>query len=80
VIVFASLVITAAALVNRRDVGAGILLEQRANAAAPASLLSPLGLFCSVQRPPGPRPDRRATALLATGLIVFRQWSLVLPV
>lgn len=48
--VFAFLVITAGALVNRRDVGAGILSERRGNPAAPASLLSPLGLVWRLQR------------------------------
>ena len=49
-IVFALLVGAAAALVNRRDVGAGILAERRGNAQAPASLLSPLGLVWRLQR------------------------------
>ncbi len=49
-LVFASLVITAVALVNRRDVGAGILAERHGNAQAPDSLLSPFGLVWRLQR------------------------------
>jgi ABC-2 type transport system permease protein len=47
---FALLMGSAALLVNRRDVGAGILAERRGNAEAPASLLSPLGLVWRLQR------------------------------
>jgi ABC-2 type transport system permease protein len=49
-VVFACLVGTAAVLVNRRDVGAGILAERRCNAEAAPGLLSPLGLVWRLQR------------------------------
>ena len=47
--VFAVLVGVAAVLVNRRDIGAGIVAERRGNAEAPTSLLSPLGLVWRLQ-------------------------------
>lgn len=50
VVLLVVLLVTAGALVRRRDVGAGLWPQRRGHAHAPASLLSPAGLVLRLQR------------------------------
>jgi ABC-2 type transport system permease protein len=63
VVVFAALAVVAGALVDRRDVGAGVIAERRGRASARAGLLSPLGLVWRLQR--------GAMLAWATGMALF---------